>query len=199
MSKVDVWFDTRAAQLPSLHGYVLYAALCRVQPAIHTAEGVGVHTVHGERVGPRRIAPVRGARLGLRLPAEALPLALPLAHRQLDLDGCAVQLGTFEVAPLRPARSLSTWMATIKNATEEGAFVDAVERQLAALGVAATVEVGPRKVQRIAGKAVVGFALRLHHLSEDDSLLLQAEGVGGRRRMGCGVLRASSVHPPEQA
>ena len=199
MSKVDVWFETRAEQLPSLHGYLLYSALCAVQPALHQAEGVGLHTLHGEPLSPRRIRPVRGARVGLRLPGALLPLALPLVNRSLKLEDCALSLGTFSVSPLQPAASLSTRMATIKNAVEPEAFAEAAARQLEALGVAGLIELGPRKIQRIAGATVVGFALRVHHLSEDHSLVLQAEGLGGRRRMGCGVLRASAVGAPEPA
>jgi CRISPR-associated protein Cas6 len=199
MPKVDVWFDTHAAQLPSLHGYLLYSALCAVQSELHQAPGVGLHTLHGERIGPGRIQPVRGARVGLRLPGALLALALPLVNRTLDIGGCPLRLGSFQVQPLQPAPSLSTRMVTIKNAVEEASFAEAVRRQLDVLGVQGTIEVGARKVQRIADASVVGFALRVHHLNEEQSLLLQSEGLGGRRRMGCGVLRASSVSAPDPA
>ncbi|MFM8300877.1 MAG: type I-MYXAN CRISPR-associated protein Cas6/Cmx6 [Microcystis aeruginosa] len=34
---------------------------------------------------------------------------------------------------------------------------------------------------------MVGFALAIFDLSEEDSIKLQIHGLGGKRRMGCGV------------
>jgi CRISPR-associated protein Cas6 len=43
-------------------------------------------------------------------------------------------------------------------------------------------------VLRIQGRRIVGYALRVVGLTDEDSVRLQEEGLGGRRRMGCGVL-----------
>jgi CRISPR-associated protein Cas6 len=42
-------------------------------------------------------------------------------------------------------------------------------------------------VVRVTNRRIVGFALRVTALNVDESLRLQAQGLGGRRRMGCGV------------
>jgi len=44
-----------------------------------------------------------------------------------------------------------------------------------------------RRTVRIRDKEIVGFALRVEELSAQESVLLQARGIGGRRRFGCGI------------
>ena len=45
-----------------------------------------------------------------------------------------------------------------------------------------------RRVLRIKDRRVVGYSLRVLGLTAEESIRLQEEGLGGRRRMGCGVL-----------
>lgn len=198
-SVVDLWFKVQGKTVPTLHGHALYAALCRVQPALHNADWLGIHTFHGVRVEPRVLGLPRGARLGLRLPHVRIPVAMGLVGAELDIKGHHIGVGLPEVHPLVPASSLSARMAIIKGCENAEAFAEAVKRQLTELDIRAQLEVGPRLVQRIGGRTIVGFALRLHHLDEADSIRLQEVGIGGRRRFGCGLLRPSRVAPPEEA
>jgi len=83
-------------------------------------------------------------------------------------------------------------MVTIKDSTELEPFKDAVGRQLAELSITnETVEVGSRKIVTIDSYKIVGFSLRVTGLSPRYSIKLQEEGLGGRRRMGCGIFRRS--------
>ena len=82
---------------------------------------------------------------------------------------------------------------TIKKCTEPEPFLDAAQRQLAQLGIAAVLEfprdghTRSRRIIRIHGHKVVGFSLAAHGLSDEDSIKLQSVGLGGRRAMGCGM------------
>ena len=40
---------------------------------------------------------------------------------------------------------------------------------------------------QIKDKSIVGYALRVVGLTAEESIRLQETGLGGRRRMGCGV------------
>ena len=53
-----------------------------------------------------------------------------------------------------------------------------------------------RKVIRIREKKVVGFPLHAAELTAEESLLLQQNGLGGRRKMGCGFF---APIPPREA
>ncbi len=62
-----------------------------------------------------------------------------------------------------------------------------IQRQLHELGVSAEAELGPPRQITVQGRRVLGFTVRLHGLTPEDSLRVQAFGIGGKRAMGCGV------------
>ncbi|MGH9961803.1 MAG: type I-MYXAN CRISPR-associated protein Cas6/Cmx6, partial [Pyrinomonadaceae bacterium] len=76
-------------------------------------------------------------------------------------------------------------------------FLSAVRKQLAAVGVVGDVHIDStrdqhglersRRVLHIKDRSVIGYAVSVSGLSDDESVKLQVIGLGGRRRMGCGV------------
>jgi CRISPR-associated protein Cas6 len=89
--------------------------------------------------------------------------------------------------PLRSTATLRARLVTIKGFLEDGPFLEAVMRQLQSLGVAKEALLGERRTFRIKEKQVVGFEIVITGLTAEESLILQERGLGGRRRMGCGV------------
>jgi CRISPR-associated protein Cas6 len=192
---IVVHFPVQGRQLPADHGYALYSAITRQLPALHGAPWLGLELLSGI---PWRegiiVLPTRGAQLRLRVPADRYGTLLPLAGKRLDIAGHTLRLGIPTARPLQPAPSLYARCVTIKKFTEPEPFLDAARRQLDALGVNATLELPlddqgrfRRRVIQIHGKRVVGFSLAAHGLGNDNSIRLQAIGVGGRRSMGCGI------------
>lgn len=181
---LEVAFPLAGSTLPTDHGYALFGACSRVLgPSLHAARWLALGPVRGERAG-RLLRLTEASALRLRCPAERLPDVLPLAGRVLELDGHRVTVGTPTVAALAPAPRLRARLVTIKGFLEPEPFLEAVRRQL---GVApAKVVLGPRRVVRVARDTVVGYGLELCGLAPDDSRHLLAEGIGGRRRFGCG-------------
>ena len=107
-------------------------------------------------------------------------------------------MGIPRVEGLVPAANLASRMVTFRHALDPSAFEADVRRELARLGIIATPQLVPstrkpfedqplRRVMRIKEKKIIGFALRVFGLTAEDSIRLQEEGLGGRRRMGCGV------------
>ena len=191
---VDLWFPLVGRTLPSDHGYGLYGALCRVAPELHEATDWGLHTLRGQPLGPGLIGLSRNPQLGLRLPADRIPLALRISGRRLDVCGHFVTAGAPTVTPLVASSALSARIVTIKSFMDPGPFAEAAHRQLVEIDATlgdAKVTLGARKVITISGRRVVGFSVRIAGLSDEGSLLLQEHGIGGRRRMGCGVFRKS--------
>ena len=193
--RVNVHFPVQGRQLPADHGYALYSAITRQLPALHGAPWLGLELLSGI---PWRegiiVLPTRGAHLRLRIPADRYGHVLPLAGRRLDIAGHTIRLGIPTARPLTPAPSLYARCVTIKKFTDPEPFLDAARRQLDALAVTATLELPTdeqgrprRRIITIQGKHVVGFSLAAHDLSDEDSLLLQSAGIGGRRAMGCGL------------
>jgi CRISPR-associated protein Cas6 len=200
MTTVDLLFPVRGETLPTDHHYPLFAALSRLVPWLHDATApVAVAPINGlyGGKGELRIDPPR-SRLRFRLRTDDLPRLLPLAGQRLEIMGRAVRLGVPHVMALEPAAELLAHTVLIKNAVEPAAFVAAARQKLDELGVAGRAEVpvipsGPRKgepqrkVVRVKKNVLVGYPLRVRSLTAPESLRLQELGLGGRRRMGCGL------------
>jgi CRISPR-associated protein Cas6 len=191
---VTVHFPVQGRQLPADHGYALYSAITRQLPVLHGASWLGIELISGV---PWRqgiiVLPTSGASLRLRIPADHYGQVLPLAGKRLDIAGHPIRLGIPSARPFTPAPSLYARVVTIKKFTDAEPFLDAARRQLDALGLTATLELPldeqgrfRRRLLTIKDKAIVGFSLAAHNLSDDDSLKLQTHGIGGRRAMGCG-------------
>ena len=202
---VDLSFLLRGTSIPADHGYALYSAISRHLPWLHGDRSVGVHPVQGRLIGQRQLALNELSRLVLRLPASKIPEAICLAGKRLDLEGALLMVGVPTVQSLLPHSSLRSRLVIIKGFTEPTPFLEAVLRQLDQLGVNSSVALVPhrrglsveaqigsretvvRRTLRIRDKEVVGFAVQAVGLGPQDSLALQATGLGGRRRFGCGI------------
>jgi CRISPR-associated protein Cas6 len=205
MTVIELAFPVMGLALPEDNGYGLYAAVSRALDD-HLPENIAVASIGGPRLGNWRIGVTRETRLRLRTPADQIGGLLPLAGKYLDVGGHEIGLGIPEVRALTPAAELAARLVTIKGFTEPEPFMEAVARQLEALGVSglATIPVVPgggrkglpqRRVVRIKDRFVVGFAVQIAGLSEKDSLTLQTQGLGGRRHMGCGIFVPSRGTP----
>jgi CRISPR-associated protein Cas6 len=196
---VDVHFPLRGTSLPTDHAYALYAALSGAARELHATEtNWRVAGIPGRFAGDGllRLVPQR-SRLRFRLPAEHIPLLLPLAGQTLTVAGHPLRLGVPTVRPLVPAAALIARAVVIKGFLEPGPFLTAVRRQLDALGVAGEAALpltrhGTRQGQphrhilRIKDKQVVGYAVQVTGLTAEESLTLQERGVGGRGHLTCG-------------
>lgn len=122
-----------------------------------------------------------------------------LSGKKLDIAGCPIRLGVPRVLPLAPSRSLGSDLVTIKGYMEEKEFAVALRRQLDALDISSsvTLEISARRILRVKQQVIIGFKVCLDLLSDGESLLIQEIGLGGRRRLGCGLfnaLRRTSGH-----
>jgi CRISPR-associated protein Cas6 len=198
MPIVDLAFALGGTSIPLDYGYALFGALSRIVPELHGDRRVGVHPIRGVRVEPRRLTLVPQSRLRLRLPSDEIGRYLEVAGRTLDLDGARLAVGVPRVEPLRPAPRLMSRLVTIGRLIEPEEVADSLRRQLAGLGIAGELGFLPspdpnragqpsRRVLRIKGRRIVGYAVSVDGLTAEDSLRLQEQGLGSRRRMGCGV------------
>jgi len=195
---IDCSFRLLPGAVPLEHGYSLLSALSRIMPSLHGDIQIGVHPIRGRRTGANVLTLDGDSRLRIRAPVDRVGELLALAGRFLDVGGHEIGLGVPELWALAPATTLYSRLVTIKGFTEPGPFLEAARRQMDAMGVSGRLEVptvpeGPRaglprrRVVRVRQMSVVGFAIVVEGLSDADSLTLQERGLGGRRRMGCGI------------
>jgi CRISPR-associated protein Cas6 len=183
---IDLCFRITGTSVPLDHGYLLYAGLSRLLPRLHESKWLGVHPLTGLRVG-KELQLARGSRLRLRLPAERISEVLGVAGKRIELNGSAVHVGVPEIRMLQPVAALRARLVNIKGFEEDQPFREAAQRQLDALGVRGQLGVGRRRVMRIKDKTIVGYHVVVAELTAEESIALQEHGIGGRRRMGCGI------------
>lgn len=203
---VDLRFAALGRALPADHGYGLYAAVSSVVPAAHRAPWLGIHPVRGLLGVDGLLRLSARATLGVRVPAARIGEMLSLAGKTLSVGGHSIHIGVPRVLPLRPSSSLDARLVIIKltkvprsdlgsldKVAFRAAFLSELRRQLARLGIKADVELLGKQEVRVGGRRVVGFTVRLSNLNPEHSLLVQASGLGGKRRMGCGIFVPTRV------
>ena len=201
---VDILFRITGAEVPADHGYALFSALSRnleteTDRWLHGNPHIGLHTIGGTLLGNGRRLIGRNARFGLRLPSDLLPRSLKLAGKSIDLEECKLRVGVSETRALLPTAALHCRIATTKNGDVPSRFDAEIARQTAALGIRGKVFRSPksdgrtddrdpsRRIVRLKDKRIVGYAMLATELTAEESIRLQERGLGGRRRMGCGV------------
>jgi CRISPR-associated protein Cas6 len=193
---IDLNFRIIGETLPADHGYGLYSAIAHLCPMVHEQEGISVSTISGKPDRHGNIYLSKSSHLKFRLPYEADKIAqiLPLAGQVLKIGTHSIQLSIPQIFPLRPFDKLRSRIVTIKKFQDSEPFLDAAKRQMDALGIQGNAfvpldEMGQpsRKAIKIKTFSVVGFSLIVTDLNDEDSLKLQAYGLGGKHRMGCGI------------
>ena len=187
MPSIDLAFRLTGSSVPVDHGYALYAALSRILPELHAAKDIGVQPIRGVYSGNGTLHLADFSRLILRLPDEQIQAYLKLAGKKLAVDDHPLSVGVPEVRTLRPVVRLRARLVTIKGFLQEDEFLAAAKRQLEQLGVRGQAHIGTRRTFRVRDKQVVGFEMGVSQLTAEESLTLQEQGLGGRRKMGCGV------------
>jgi CRISPR-associated protein Cas6 len=195
---LDAVFGVRGDVIAAEHHYLLLSALSDPVPEFHV-DGAEFRfaPINGEREGKGTIRLSDRSRLRVRLPADRIALILPLVGRTIRIGDHCVTIGNPTVMPLSPTPTLAAQTVTFKNSIEPEQFLAVAQRKLDELGIAGEPgipliregeRVGQprRKVLRIKGRRIVGYALQVEGLTADESLLLQEKGLGGRCRMGCG-------------
>lgn len=195
--------------MPLDHGYLLYSSLSKIDAQLHQATWLGIHPINGTPAGPGRLGLTQWSRLRFRIPADNIARLIALAGKRLTLTHVGrrsrITIGVPEVYLLKPASDLFSRYVTIKLSETEKTnqppnremFSAAIRAQLEGMNIRGDVWIDDacdshnreysRRVIHIKQKAIICYSVYLRNLSEEDSVRLQEIGVGGRRRMGCGL------------
>jgi CRISPR-associated protein Cas6 len=183
---VDVLFELSGRHVPADCATVLAVAVTAALPWFAAEPSAGIHPLRAAPSTHGTLVLARRARLVVRVPEARATQALALVGRRLDLRGEPVTVGAGHAKALAPSATLFAQRVTT-GARDEGHFNDDVVRRLVELGVRCELISGRARSVRAEGREVVGYSLALHGLSPADSLRVQAEGIGGERRLGFGI------------
>jgi len=170
---------------------------------------LGIHPISGIPAAPGRLNLTQWSRLRFRTPVENIARLIALAGKRLALTpdgrGNGLQIGVPEIHPLTPDPNLFCRYVGIKLSEAKKAdlppnremYLTAIKLQLDTMNIRGDVWIDDnrdshnreysRRVIHIKQKAIVCYSAYVRNLSEEDSLRLQEVGIGGRRRMGCGL------------
>ena len=183
---VDVVFALRGESIPADHAWALYRALAARLDWLDEEPAAGVHPIPGTQSAGGIVHLGRRARLLMRMPRDRVESALALAGERLDV-GEGLEVGPGHVRSLLAHGTLySRFVAS--DARDEPGFQQAVVAEVRAAGLACDVIVGkPRRIAAGSGE-LRGYSVMLHNLAPEASLQMQEAGLGGGRRLGCGIL-----------
>jgi CRISPR-associated protein Cas6 len=212
MPTIDLAFTLVGRTIPLDHGYSLFSAISKIVPSVHGNERVGLHPIAGLRTSPGSLQLTERSILRLRLPSEEIAPYIALSGCSIELEGHRLRIGIPRVESLRGVANLAARLVTIRGALTPDRLEQRVRQELSRLEVSGEPSFVPsdrppwtgqpkRRVMRIKDKRIVGFAVRISGLTPEESIRLQEHGLGGRRRMGCGVFlprRSDAEHFPGQ-
>ncbi|MBD2069542.1 type I-MYXAN CRISPR-associated protein Cas6/Cmx6 [Leptolyngbya sp. FACHB-671] len=191
---VELSFDVVGHAIPVDHAYELFSAIAHLQAQLHDLKFLSIQTITNTAFENNKLLLSKYSKLRIRLLVEQVRLVYSLANKSLMLGKDKIRLGIPKIDLLQPAGSLYSRMVVIKGHQEPELFLEAAQSQLKRLGIEgeACISVGShgslnRKTVKVRGYTVVGFGLEVAELSDQDSLKLQTYGIGGKRKMGCGI------------
>jgi CRISPR-associated protein Cas6 len=181
---IDVAFPLQGRSVPRDHRRLLADALQRALPRPTDMAGLGVHRLNVAAGGGTEALLSGRTRLTLRIPRQRTAELAALEGVVLHLGECTVRLGAPQARELIPYGTLYAHLVAADDA-DEARFLDAMEANLAALGVTCRAICGRRQV--IDGGSLQGFSLMLDGLSTPASMRVLEAGLGAHRRLGCGL------------
>lgn len=194
---VDAVFAISCRCLPVDHAYALSQAVQAALPWFADEPDAGLHTIHGAASasgwmrpeGPDDLLQLsHRARLALRLPRERLQDAAALTGRTLEVAGWPLGVEALSARPLSRITTLFARSVVFSGAEEEAQFLAAAAGELDALGIrASTMLCGRVSALATPARTYRTRSLMLAGLSQEQSLELQRRGLGGERKLGCGL------------
>ena len=185
MEMVDVAYSLRGGSIPADHGWRLFQLLAERLDWLAAEPRAGVHPIRGARAIAGEIHLGTRARLRLRLPRARAQQSLALSGTRFDL-GDGIEVGSARLRPLFPHGTLYSQFVTTGTA-DEARFLGDVSLELQGAGIKCKIVVGRARRAQARDADITGFSLMLHELSPEQSLGMQASGLGAGRKFGCGI------------
>lgn len=192
---IELAFPVVGQNLPIDHGYQLYSALKHSLKQLKDWEDTSIKTISGKLDSSKRneLCLTERSKLLIRLPSDKVPLIYSFSGKSLTIGKHKIRLGIPEMNFLQPKSTLRSHIVVIRGYEEPDSFLLAAKRQLEQLNIQAAIElitnkdgIPKRKTIKVK-QTLVGFGIEVTNLSEENSLVLQEKGIGGKQKMGCGV------------
>ena len=198
-SYVDLAFPLKGKPLPLDNGYIIYSALSRICPNLHRLTNIFIHPIAGIPNSSKQLRLTKRSKLQIRIQIEQIPLIYEfLAGQTFSIGQSQFHIGIPEYKELTPCSILYSRLVIIRRCIEPSVFLEAAQRQLEDLGIKGNIDILKKKNGQLQCRQLVikknigtfpvrGYGVEVKDLSEEDSLKLQQHGIGGKKKMMCGV------------
>lgn len=160
--------------------------MSRLLPWLAQEELAGIHPVHGSDSGNGYLLLNRRTQLVIRAPKERLNELLELSGKQIDVAGNPLSIGKGKTKALTRHTPLYARLVTT-GSLDERAFTQDIMSMLDELNIETRFLCGKRQTLTTADGAVAGYSLMLHGLPVEHAIRVQQLGLGGNRKLGCGI------------
>ena len=193
---VDLSYRIECKQIPGCHAWALSQAMYEALPWIKEDESIGIHQIHGATSGNGWERPAddelihlsKRTRMTLRVPLERVDDAAELVGKTLDIMGYPVIVGKMTKKEINPLSTIFSRYVMVPEGMSEDQFLYWVVDQLKDYGVAARKMLcGKDHRLDINGKVIETRSLMIADLDKEDSVILQENGIGPGRHLGCGI------------
>lgn len=182
----DVQFELKGATLPHDHGYLLFQALAALAPWIADEPLLGIHPIQGADLGDGKLMLNRRAKLMIRAPRSRVEELLKLSGQTFQLAGGTFSIGAGKLRPLTMHTPLYAHVVTTGSADEK-AFAADIIRLLDDMKIDSRFICGKRQTLTTEKGTEYGYSLMLHGLPIEHAILIQQQGLGSNRKLGCGI------------
>lgn len=194
---VDAVFTIACSSLPVDHAYALSQAIQAALPWFSTDPDTGLHIIRAAESGSGWMRPEdphtllhlsQRTRLVLRLPKHHLDAAAALLGRTLDITGHSLRVNRLTVRPLSRITTLISHCVLLSGSDSESDFRLTAAAQLDRLGIRpGEMLCGLQTMIATPGGTLQTRSLMLAGLTREQSVLLQQQGLGSGRKLGCGL------------
>lgn len=184
---VEVVLDIAATgSLPPGFEWPLYRGIVGIAPWLGDSAHAGILPLRGTRLADGALLLARRAKLVIRMPHERICAASALEGRCIDLGGPSVTLGQGTFRKLRPSPTVYSPCVALGEA-DERVFGRRLAGELKRLRIDRPFLCGRRVDIALDNEPQPAYGVAVHGLDEEQSLLLQASGLGRGHAVGCGL------------
>ena len=184
---VDVLLDVAASgSIPPGFEWPLYRGIVDLAPWLERSQHAGILPLRGARLADGALLLARRAKLVVRMPRDRVCSASVLEGAVLDVGGTRLAIGHGRFRTFTSNATLySPRVALGEN--DELAFNQRLRSELRRLRIDRPFLCGRRVDVEIAARREPAYGVAVHGLTEQESLALQAAGLGRAHAVGCGL------------